>query len=57
MVNLLPMWISAIFKGAGGRLNKTSTGLFFIINKNDLPAVQKELKKKKNIKDFLRDSA
>lgn len=48
MVNLLPMWISALFKGAGDRLKKTSTGLFFIINKNDLAAVRKNWKKKKH---------
>lgn len=47
----MPKWISAVFKEAGERLNKTWTGLFFIIKNNDLPAVR-------NIKDsVVRDSA
>lgn len=51
LVNLLPKWISAVFKEAGERLNKARTGLFFIINNNSLPAVQ-------NIKDsVVKDSA
>lgn len=41
---MLPKCISAVFKEAGERLNKTWTGLFFIIKNNDLPAVR-------NIKD------
>lgn len=50
MVNLSPKWISTVFKGAGERLNKTWTGLFFIIKNNDLPAVMKQVVK--NIKVF-----
>lgn len=33
----MPKWIAAVFKGAGERLNKTWTGLLFIIKSNDLP--------------------
>lgn len=45
MVNLFPKQISAVFKGGGKGLNKTWTGLLFIIKNNDLPAIRNKLKK------------